>query len=128
MNKQQKIQAALDALPNATGGEWCIGRGGDIFTAMIPGPMVAQNAMFPADRALISAAKELAEEVVRLQAFVQCPTFWELELRKVPENELLILTDEIGDIRLGRWVGYWAMEPGEPFEPIGWAPAPKWMA
>ena len=75
MNKQQRIQAAIDALPNATGGEWkprkthteldlwCI----DWSEAQ---EEVAENVYGEANATLIAAAKDLAEEVLRLREVV----------------------------------------------------------
>lgn len=49
-----------------------------------------------------------------------------LDKDHVPSDTLLLLIDKDGEVRLGRWVGYWAMEPGGPFEPVGWAFLPMW--
>ena len=72
MNRTAKIQAAIDALPHATGGEWTIseaclysdhdGRRAFISTAPINGE---------ANATLITASKDLAEEVVRLRGLVK---------------------------------------------------------
>jgi hypothetical protein len=78
-SRQQKIQAALDALPNVTGGDWwCEETGcGYLFSdpvgnmkiaKYVDGGSVEERA---ANKSLLSAARELAEEVVRLRGGVR---------------------------------------------------------
>lgn len=72
MTKQQKIQSAIDALPNATGGNWWIDDRGEMHNDPIGRKLAKQvDGHSPksrdANRRLISAARDLAEEVVRLR-------------------------------------------------------------
>jgi hypothetical protein len=82
MTRAEKIQAAIDALPNATGGEWAISHspnyGGEHFFEgpdgeeyevgpALLGGSTEDSVARAADATLISAARELAEEVVRLR-------------------------------------------------------------
>jgi hypothetical protein len=83
MTRAEKIQAAIDALPNATGGKWlpdgrvsvCTAGGAPVrFAYKIFSPSTedeeAEREQIAANLALASAAKELAEEVVRLRRIV----------------------------------------------------------
>jgi hypothetical protein len=85
MTRAEKIQAAIDALPNATGGEWAISHspnyGGEHFFEgpdgeeyevgpALLGGSTEDSVARAADATLISAARELAEEVVRLRKVV----------------------------------------------------------
>lgn len=74
MTRQQKIQAAIDALPHATGGEWlAYDYDGEVRSAervVCRCPLIRSPKAFHPDGALISAAKDLAEEVVRLRKLV----------------------------------------------------------
>lgn len=82
MNKQEKIQKALDALPKATGGDWepdgrigiCrTGQGYVRFAYPIMQAMrekIVGHEEIAANLALASASKELAEEVLRLRGLV----------------------------------------------------------
>jgi hypothetical protein len=86
MTRAEKIQAAIDALPNATGGEWAISHspnyGGEHFFEgpdgeeyevgpALLGGSTEDSVARAADATLISAARELAEEVVRLRGGVR---------------------------------------------------------
>jgi hypothetical protein len=82
MTRAEKIQAAIDALPNATGGDWKPdGRVGIVRTKAgyvnFAFPIMQLRRTHPdgddirANLALASAAKDLAEEVVRLRALVR---------------------------------------------------------
>ena len=87
MNKQQRIQAAIDALPNATGGEWrqepWTVVDDETGSSVLTGPagvhrdrkiIVDVNERLPehtANATLIAAAKDLAEEVVRLRELLR---------------------------------------------------------
>jgi hypothetical protein len=90
MTSQQKVQAAIDALPHATGGEWAASEYGssDVwvrlpvtgvpyphaialqYTSGRDGPVLAKEQQ-AANATLIAASKDLAEEVVRLRALVK---------------------------------------------------------
>lgn len=91
MTRQQKIQAAIDALPDATGGEWRPSRwtptevwvqlpvspGLDYphaialqYTSGRDGPLLPKGQQ-EANATLIAASKDLAEEVVRLRGLVK---------------------------------------------------------
>ena len=74
MTKQQKIQSAIDALPNATGDWWVEERGcGFLFSDPVGSVNIAKYVdggsleEMEANKILLSAARDLAEEVVRLQ-------------------------------------------------------------
>lgn len=85
MNRAAKIQAAIDALPYATGGEWEIDTSRNIRTPI--GTSEKHVAMVnynhsgdsrdvsgdehSANATLIAASKDLAEEVVRLRGLVK---------------------------------------------------------
>jgi hypothetical protein len=67
MTREQKIQAAIDALPRATGGDWweaC----GKYLKKWVGGNNARERG---ANATLIAAAKDLAEEVVRLREEAQ---------------------------------------------------------
>ena len=83
-----KIQAAIDALPHATGGEWKVKhvesthetRNGTpekvwahfvVNSTAFGGVPVTRDYLHRADVTLIAAAKDLAEEVVRLRGLVR---------------------------------------------------------
>ena len=83
-----KIQAAIDALPHATGGEWKVKhvesthetRNGTpekvwahfvVNSTAFGGVPVTRDYLHRADVTLIAAAKDLAEEVVRLRGLVK---------------------------------------------------------
>ena len=78
MNDRQKIQAAIDALPNVTGGNWwCEETGcGYLFNDSVGNVKIAKYVDGGsaeeriANKALLSAARDLAEEVVRLRGGV----------------------------------------------------------
>lgn len=81
MTKQQRIQAAIDALPNATGGEWAIDTSRNIRTPISTSEKHIAMVNFnhsgdardvsgeehSANATLIAAAKDLAEEVLQLR-------------------------------------------------------------
>jgi hypothetical protein len=82
MTRAEKIQAAIDALPNATGGDWKPdGRVGALSNedgnVPLAFPITQLRRKNPdgddirANLTLISAARELAEEVVRLRGGVR---------------------------------------------------------
>jgi hypothetical protein len=85
MTRAEKIQAAIDALPNATGGDWVIDSSHNIRTPISTAEKHVAMVNFnhsgdsrdvsgeehSANAALISAARELAEEVVRLRGGVR---------------------------------------------------------
>ena len=76
MNRAAKIQAAIDALPHATGGEWWCDHhellNDPIGSVKIAGYVSGMNPQqAEAHRKLLSAAKDLAEEVVRLRGLVK---------------------------------------------------------
>jgi hypothetical protein len=77
MTPQQKIQAAIAALPNATGGEWVAKpEEGEVAVAHTGTDFVCLlNMKYPrqlsANASILAAAKDLAEEVVRLRMLME---------------------------------------------------------
>ena len=92
MTRRQKIQAAIDALPNATGGEWgicasktdCPGLFRKETNYFCFGPGVGTER----DQAILSAAKDLAEEVVRLRGLVKAAFMESVAGYRFPQDEL----------------------------------------
>lgn len=73
----RKINKALEALPQATGGDWGCSASGELLSDPIGSVKIAKYvsgmhaAQAGANRCLLEAARELAEEVVRLRGLVQ---------------------------------------------------------
>lgn len=77
MDKKTKIQAAIDALNMSTPGDWWIDDRGDLFpdpvgTFVLGRGVGGGTKLWDAsNRKVIEAARELAEEVVRLRGLVK---------------------------------------------------------
>jgi hypothetical protein len=102
MDKKAKIQAAIDALPNATGGDWWIDdHRGEMHNDPIGSVKLAKQVdggnlqQRDANRKVISAARDLAEEVVRLRGLV-----------KDAFDEGYSLSDKVDDRESG-WKASW---------------------
>ena len=111
MTRTEKIQAAIDALPNATGGDWVIDSSHNIRTPISTAEKHVAMVNFnhsgdlrdvsgeehSANAALISAARELAEEVVRLRGLVEAHQSGSLERLREAYGFEKSLGDQIVD-------------------------------
>jgi hypothetical protein len=93
MTKQQKIQAALDAVAMTTPGDWWVDEFNDLKDGVGNFPLArdvgsSADARSEADRKVIAASRELAEEVLRLRALVKKAFMESVEGYKFPKDEL----------------------------------------
>jgi hypothetical protein len=99
MDKKAKIQAALDALPNATDGDWWIDdHRGEMHNDPIGSVKLAKQVdggnlkQREANRKVISAARDLAEEVIRLRELTDdCLQAFEGEEESVKEEHASLI-------------------------------------